>query len=78
MRKKFNIEAIQKAVEHFGTRVAFAEALNISYQTTSEWVKGRKTPSIDNCIRIERATEGKVKAKDILPDYPLEELKQGT
>ena len=75
MRKKFNTDAIKAAVAHFGSRVEFADAINISYQTTSEWVKGRKTPSLDNCIRIERATGGLVRAKDILPDYPWDELK---
>jgi DNA-binding transcriptional regulator YdaS (Cro superfamily) len=76
MRKKYNIEAIKEAVECLGGRRAFARALNISYQTSSEWVNGNRTPSLDNCLKIERATEGKIKAKNILPDYPLEELKQ--
>ena len=75
MRKRFNAKEIQNAVDHFGGRVNLAKAVNISYQTISDWVNEKKTPSLDNCIKIEKATGGKVKAKDILPDYPWEELK---
>lgn len=67
MRKPFNAAEVRRAVEILGGRVALAKEINISYQTISEWVHGRKTPSLENCMRIERVTKGKIKARDILP-----------
>jgi len=67
MRRQFKVEEVKKAVEVLGGRVAMSRALNVSYQTISDWVNDKKTPSLDNCIRIESATEGKIKARDILP-----------
>ena len=67
MRKPFNSEEIKKAVNILGSRHNLASAINISYQTVSDWINGRKTPSPENCIKVEKATSGKVKARDILP-----------
>lgn len=66
MRIPFNAQEIKKAAELLGSRRALAKAINISYQSVSEWINGNKTPSPENCLRIERATGGQVKAKDIL------------
>ncbi len=74
MRKKFNVDEVQKAVSLLGGRVALASKLQVSYLTVSDWVKERKTPSLENCVKIEEATEGKVRAKDILPDYPWDKI----
>jgi DNA-binding transcriptional regulator YdaS (Cro superfamily) len=75
MRKNFNVDEIKKAVDLCGGRVPLAKKINLSYQTVSDWANNKKTPSLDNCIKIERATNGSVRAKDILPDYPWDQLK---
>jgi len=75
MRQNFNTEEIQRAVSILGSRNALAKKMNISYQTVSDWVNGKKTPSLQSCLKIEEATEGLVKVKNILPDYPWSELR---
>jgi DNA-binding transcriptional regulator YdaS (Cro superfamily) len=76
MRRKFNTEEIQKAVSIFRSRNALAEKMNVSYQSISDWINGRKTPSLENCLKIEEVTEGKVKVKNILSDFPWEDSKK--
>jgi DNA-binding transcriptional regulator YdaS (Cro superfamily) len=70
-----NFEQILKAIEILGGLTMFARKINVSYQTALDWKHGRRTPTPLNCMRIEKATEGKIKAEDILPDYRWEELK---
>lgn len=67
MRKPFNSEEIKKAVSLLGNRNELARAINVSYQTVSDWINGKKTPSPENCMKVERVTDGKIKARDILP-----------
>ena len=68
MRRSFNVNEIQRAVSILGSRNALAKKINISYQTVSDWLNEKKTPSLENCIKIEKATEGQVKVKKILSD----------
>jgi DNA-binding transcriptional regulator YdaS (Cro superfamily) len=75
MRQNFNTEEIQRAVAILGSRNALAKKINISYQTVSDWVNGKKTPSLQSCLKIEEATEGLVKVKNILSDLPWEDFK---
>ncbi len=75
MRRNFNTEEIQRAVAILGSRNALAKKINISYQTVSDWVNGKKTPSLQSCLKIEEATEGLVKVKNILSDLPWEDFK---
>ena len=75
MRQNFNTEEIQRAVSILGSRNALAKKINISYQTVSDWVNGKKTPSLQSCLKIEEATEGQVKVKNILSDLPWEDFK---
>ncbi|RZI45478.1 transcriptional regulator [Candidatus Finniella inopinata] len=70
-----NHEFIQKAIDLVGGATALAKKLNVSYHTVLTWKNGRSSVSTTNCQKIEKATDGKVKAKDILPDYPWDELK---
>jgi len=67
MRRPFNPEEIKKAVDILGSRNTLANAINVSYQTVSDWINGKKTPSLENCMKVERATNGKIKARAILP-----------
>jgi len=52
-----------------------ARKANVSYQSVLDWKHGRASPSPINCQKIEKATEGQIKAEDILPDYPWEEVR---
>jgi DNA-binding transcriptional regulator YdaS (Cro superfamily) len=73
--KKHSKEAILRAIEILGGANNLAVEIGISYQTILNWKNLRAVPSNINCIKIERATNGKVTRKDILPGYPWEELK---
>ena len=70
MKRKFNVEEIKRAVLILGSRSLLAKSLNVSYQTVSDWLNERKSPSVDSCLKIEKETKGNVKAKNILlPEF---------
>lgn len=73
--KKHNVQAILEAIKIAGGVKELSHKLNTSYQSILDWKNERKTPTALNCLKIEKATEGKVKAKDILPSYPWDDLK---
>lgn len=70
-----NIAAILKAIEIAKGIKNLAIALGTSYQSVLDWKNQRRSPSPTNCQKIEKVTNGEVKAKDILPDFPWETLK---
>jgi DNA-binding transcriptional regulator YdaS (Cro superfamily) len=72
LKHKANLEAIKKAVEIAGGNTQLSLKANISYQAIVDWKSGRKAPSIESCIKIEKATEGQINRKDLLPDFPWE------
>lgn len=72
---KCNLECIQKAIEVVGGASALAKKIDVTYQTVIFWKNGKYMPNALNCSKIEKATEGKVKRQDILPDYPWDDLK---
>ncbi len=74
-RPHCNLESVQKAIDLLGGATQLSLKINVSYQTVVSWKHGRRFPNVVNCQKIEKATDGKVKAKDILPDYPWDELK---
>jgi DNA-binding transcriptional regulator YdaS (Cro superfamily) len=69
---KQDVKAILKAIEVAGGVKELAIKLGISYQSVLDWKNQRRVPSHLNCLKIEKATDGKVNRKDILPDYPWE------
>jgi DNA-binding transcriptional regulator YdaS (Cro superfamily) len=73
--KESNLDAIKKAIEFAGGATALAKKLHVTYHTVLTWKNGRSSISPMNCLNIERVTEGKVKRKDILPNYPWEDFK---
>lgn len=73
-RYETNIEKLKEAIEIAGGVSALSDKSKISYQSIIDWRSKRKSPSPISCKKIENATEGKVKAKDLLPDYPWEDL----
>ena len=73
---KCNPEAIKKAIEEVGGAKELALKIGVTYKSVLDWNNGRTGITINNCLKIEKATEGKVKREEILPDYPWDELKQ--
>ncbi len=69
-----NYDLIKEAIIFAGGATALAKKMNVSYHTVLTWKNGRSSISTTNCQKIEKLTEGKIKARDILPDYPWEEL----
>ena len=69
-----NKEKVIEAILEVGGVKELAALLGVSYKTVLDWKNGRTGIAVTNALRIEKATEGKVKAKDILPNYPWEEL----
>jgi DNA-binding transcriptional regulator YdaS (Cro superfamily) len=52
--------------DHQMTGLAFAEKVGVSGAAVSQWVNGVRVPSLDLAIKIEDATGGAVKARDML------------
>jgi DNA-binding transcriptional regulator YdaS (Cro superfamily) len=74
-RQKANFENIKKAIEIAGGLTQLSLKVNVSYQTVLDWKHGRRVPTPTNCQKIEKAVNGAVKAEEILPDYPWDELR---
>lgn len=72
---KSDVKSIFKAIEVAGGARELALKIGVSYQSVLDWKNQRRVPSTTNCQKIEKATEGQVKAEDILPDYPWSELR---
>lgn len=72
---KLNVDSIFKAIEIAGGARELSIKIGASYQSVLDWKNQRRVPSTANCQKIEKATDGQVKAEDILPDYPWEELR---
>lgn len=58
-------EAIEKAVEHFGSQAKMAEALNVSRAAVSHWLRAEAFPPA-RAIQIEAMTAGAIKALDLV------------
>lgn len=46
------------------SQTQFAKKVNVTQSAVSHLLKGRKSPSLDLILRIEKATGGKVKPND--------------
>ena len=73
---KCNIDALKKAIDIIGGAGKLAMKTGVSYQTVLNWKNGRNTIHPLNCIKIEEAVNGAITRKDILPNYPWDELKK--
>ena len=52
-----------------GSKVIFAKSLGITKTWLSLIINGRKLPSVQLCIQIEKLTKGRVKRKELRPDF---------
>lgn len=75
-KAKFNIDAIKKAIEIVGSANKLAVEIKVSSLTAYRWRDGKSVPSPENCLKIEKVTEGKVLAKDIRPDLNWERIRE--
>lgn len=73
-RYESNIEKLREAIEIAGGMGNLSAKSKISYQSIMDWRSGKKSPSPISCKKIEKAVEGKVKAEELLPSYPWEDL----
>jgi DNA-binding transcriptional regulator YdaS (Cro superfamily) len=71
-----SIDAIKKAIDIVGGNTQLSLKANISYQSIIDWKSGRKAPTPLNCIKIEKATDGKINRREILPEFPWDEFNQ--
>lgn len=73
-RYELNFDKLKEAIEIAGGVGALSSKSKISYQSIIDWRAGKKSPSHESCKKIEKATNGRVKAKEILPDYPWDDF----
>lgn len=60
---------IQKAIAATGgTQEALAATLGVSQTTISKWLHGKAQPSIGHALKLERITDGLVRAQDLRPE----------
>ena len=75
LKHRANLDLIKRAIELAGGMTPLSKKADISYQSILDWKSGRKNPSAINCMKIEKATNGEVRAEEILPDFPWHTLK---
>lgn len=65
---------INEAINIIGSGIKLARILEVSEANVYKWKNGSAAPGIVNCLRIQKATGGKIKARDILPDYDWDNI----
>lgn len=53
-----------------GGITTLARQIDVSVPTVHQWITGVRRVPTERAIRIEAATEGKVRAEDLRPDVP--------
>ena len=74
MREKFNVEEIKRAAEIVGSYNKLSLLLGVSVANVYKWRDGKSTPDPINCLKIQKLTNGLVKARDIRPDYDWDKV----
>ena len=60
--------AMKKAVLFFGGTVNLSKQLNTYHSNVSRWLYERRPIPIKHAIKIEKLTNGEIKAKELRPD----------
>lgn len=65
----WRMEALQRAIDHFGNQSALARAIGVTPQMVTNW-KDRGIPA-EQAVKIEHATSGAITVRELRPDlYP--------
>lgn len=67
-------ESIRKAIDIIGSTAKLARSLEITSATVYNWLWGKSIPDPINCLKIQKATKGQVRARDIRPDYEWDKV----
>ncbi len=59
---------IKKAIDILGSQTALARACGVKQGHISNWLRRDKKIKLENALKIERATNGRVTQKDMRPD----------
>ena len=59
---------LRMAIEFFGTKAELARAMKTSAQNVENWSRKNQIPT-SQALQIERATGGKIKARDVLIEH---------
>jgi DNA-binding transcriptional regulator YdaS (Cro superfamily) len=61
------MDALDRAIDIFGTQENLARELGIRSPSISEWRARGRVP-LERCVKIEKATKGQVTRYDLRPD----------
>ena len=67
--KKCNTEEIKRAAYIVGSAYRLAKMIRVHPNAVYTWISGKYTPDPIQCLKIQKATNGQVRAPDILPQY---------
>jgi len=59
---------VKKIIQFFGTQRKVAEVAQISQPSVAAWLSGDTKPGLPSLLRIEKASKGKLKAREIRPE----------
>lgn len=71
---QYNKDEIKRAVKILGSVMKLARALEVGELSVYRWTSGKSAPDPINCLKIQKLTNGQVKAKDIRPDYEWDKV----
>jgi len=71
----YDVEAVKKAAALCGSTSKLAIAAEVNYGSAFKWVHGKSVPSPLSCVKIEKATDGRVTREDIRPDFDWKKFK---
>ena len=68
----FNTDAIKQAIAMFGSMEKLAAAIKGTHMSVFKWAHGKAVPSPLSCMKIEKATQGRVTKEQIRPHFDWE------
>ncbi len=67
---------LQNAISIAGNITQLATKINADCQNILDWGNGKEALNPLHAMKIEKATGGKIKARDLLPDYHWDDLER--
>lgn len=71
----FNTDAIKQAVVMLGSMEKLAVAIRGTNMSVFKWVHGQAVPSPLSCMKIEKATQGRITKEQIRPHFDWENFR---